>query len=91
MFTELETAKDNDHYVEPAVLSKLSEDEIHTMIRSLPSGYRVVFNLSVIEGYSHEEIADMLGIQATTSRGQLLKARKHLQALILKKYNAIKI
>jgi DNA-directed RNA polymerase specialized sigma24 family protein len=45
----------------------------------------------VIEGYTHEEIGSMLGIQASTSRGQLLKARKYLQNLVLKKFNTIKI
>ena len=49
------------------------------MLQSLPDGYRVVFNLYVIEGYDHEEIAKMLNIQASTSRSQLVKARKMLQ------------
>ena len=55
------------------------------MIRSMPDGYRTVFNLNVIEGYSHEEIAKMLCIKASTSRVQLMKAKKYLQALIIKK------
>jgi RNA polymerase sigma factor (sigma-70 family) len=90
-FSDIDIGNNKDHSVDPDVISKISEEEIHQMIRSMPIGYRTVFNLNVIEGYSHEEIADMLGIQATTSRGQLLKARKHMQALILKKYNTIKI
>jgi RNA polymerase sigma-70 factor (ECF subfamily) len=49
----------------------------------LPDGYRVVFNLSAIEGYSHEEIGEMLNIQPGTSRSQLVKARKMLQYQIL--------
>jgi len=49
----------------------------------LPDGYRLVFNLNVVEGYSHEEIAEMLNIQAGTSRSQLVKARKMLQHQIL--------
>lgn len=70
----------------PDVISKISEDEIHLLIRKLPDGYRLVFNLHVIEGYNHEEIAAMLSIQPATSRTQLLKARKALQALITKRY-----
>jgi RNA polymerase sigma factor (sigma-70 family) len=70
------------------VVSKMSLDEIHILIRSLPDGYRIIFNL-VVEGYSHEEIATILGIKATTSRGQFLRARKSLQALISKKYSMI--
>ncbi len=91
LFSEIDIGNTAAHSVEPTVVSKISEDEIHLMIRSMPDGYRIVFNLNVIEGYSHEEIAIMLGIQSTTSRGQLLKARKYLQSLILKKYNTVKI
>ena len=53
--------------------------EILDMVKELPDGYRVVFNLYAIEGYNHKEIADMLGIQESTSRSQLVKARKLLQ------------
>ena len=53
------------------------------LINKLPDGYRIVFNLYVIEGYQHDEIAEMLGIQAGTSRSQLVKARNLLQKQIL--------
>lgn len=91
LFADVDLSNDSYTSIDPSVVSKISEDEIHLMIRSMPEGYRTVFNLAVIEGYSHEEIATMLDIQSTTSRGQLLKARKYLQALILKKYNTVKI
>ena len=91
LFTDVDLSNDSYTSIDPSVVSKISEDEIHLMIRSMPEGYRTVFNLAVIEGYSHEEIASMLDIQSTTSRGQLLKARKYLQALILKKYNTVKL
>jgi len=91
IFSDIDIANVKDNSVDPNVFSKMSEDEIHLMIRNMPEGYRIVFNLNIIEGYSHEEIAAMLGIQATTSRGQLLKARKYLQTLIVKKYNTVKI
>lgn len=77
--------------VGPAVLSSLSENEIHALIRKLPDGYRLVFNLNIIEGYSHDEIAAMLGIQPATSRTQLLKARKMLQGLIASHHNPVSI
>jgi RNA polymerase sigma factor (sigma-70 family) len=89
-FSDADILDNKEHSIEPAVLTKISADEIHALIRNMPDGYRTIFNLNVIEGYSHEEIAVMLGIQPTTSRGQLLKARKHLQALIEKKYSTIK-
>ena len=88
-FTDIDKVENNSTSINPSALSKISEDEIHELIRSLPDGYRLVFNLNVIEGYSHDEIAGMLGIQATTSRTQLLKARKMLQALIVKQHNLI--
>jgi len=51
----------------------------------LPDGYRLVFNLYVIEGYQHEEIAQMLKIQPGTSRSQLVKARNMLKQQIIQK------
>ena len=82
VFTEMGDAENYIHAVEPSIVSRLSEDEIHQLIRGMPDGYRMVFNLHVIEGYSHDEIARLLGIQPSTSRVQLLKARRHLQDLI---------
>lgn len=83
---------DTDAVIEDAaVLAKISEDDIHKLILQLPAGYRMVFNLNVIEGYSHEEIAAMLKIQPATSRTQLLKARKMLQGLISKCFNLVMI
>jgi RNA polymerase sigma factor (sigma-70 family) len=90
-FDELDTTETAAAFETPAVLSKISEDEIHQLIRKLPDGYRVVFNLFVIEGYTHEEIARMLSIQQSTSRTQLLKARKMLQALIARQYKVITV
>jgi RNA polymerase sigma-70 factor (ECF subfamily) len=63
-------------------LTALSAEELLKLISALPDGYRVVFNLSVLEGYDHNEIAVMLGISAATSRSQLLKARRLLQTQI---------
>jgi RNA polymerase sigma-70 factor (ECF subfamily) len=49
----------------------------------LPDGYRLIFNLYVIEGYKHDEIAELLKINSGTSRSQLAKARNMLQKQIL--------
>lgn len=68
--------------VEPTVYAKLGEQELLAMIAHLPDGYRVIFNLYAIEGYSHAEIAEMLNIQESTSRSQLVKARKLLQTQV---------
>jgi RNA polymerase sigma-70 factor (ECF subfamily) len=59
---------------------------IHQMVKQLPTGYRTVFNLYVIEDKSHEEIASLLGISPGTSSSQLHRAR-HLLADMIKRYN----
>ena len=69
---------------ESDVLDKMSTEELMKLIGELPDGYRVVFNLNVIDGYGHQEIAEMLGITANTSRSQLLKARRFLRLRILR-------
>jgi RNA polymerase sigma-70 factor (ECF subfamily) len=67
--------------------SQLSIDDIQSLIDSLPDGYKMVFNLYVIEGYKHHEIAMMLGINEGTSKSQLSHARKMLQDQINKLKN----
>lgn len=75
--------------VEPEALALLSEAELRQLIHGLPDGYRAVFNLVAIEGYSHAEAAELLEIQESTSRSQLTKARRWLaeQLRILQKTN----
>lgn len=58
--------------------------ELMALVMGLPPGFRTVFNLYAIEGYSHKEIGDMLGISETTSRTQLSRARTWLQNKIKK-------
>jgi RNA polymerase sigma-70 factor (ECF subfamily) len=61
------------------VFGKLGAKELTTMVQQLPDGYRIVFNLYVIEGYKHREIAEKLSISENTSKTQLLKAKKMLR------------
>lgn len=76
--------KDRDESsMEPSAYAHLNQKEIMDLINNLPDGYRLIFNLFVIEGYQHDEIAEMLGIQSGTSRSQLVKARNLLQKQIL--------
>ena len=56
--------------------------ELMSLIMTLPTGFRTVFNMYVVEGYSHKEIAQMLGITEITSRTQLSRARTWLQVRI---------
>lgn len=60
----------------------LHEEDLLAMIDKLPEGYKMVFNLYAIEGYSHKEIADLLEINEGTSKSQLSKARRYLQTLL---------
>lgn len=60
----------------------LEAEDLLNMIAELPSGYRVVFNMFAIDGYSHKEIADHLGISENTSKSQLSRARTYLQKLL---------
>lgn len=61
-----------------SILSKLSAEDIVKKISELPNGYRLVFNMYAIEGYSHKEIAQELGISEGASRSQLTRARQAL-------------
>ncbi|MBN9298066.1 MAG: RNA polymerase sigma factor [Filimonas sp.] len=65
---------------------KLSVKEITALVRQLPAGYQAIFNLHAIEGYTHVQIAKMLGISEGTSRSQYMRAR-NLLLMWLEKYN----
>ncbi len=67
---------------DPGVLSNMATDEILQCIQALSPAYRSVFNLYVIEGYSHKEVADILNITESTSRSNLVKARIKLRELL---------
>ena len=70
------------HLNEADALSQLQAEDLIGQIQNLPDGYRTIFNLYHIEGYSHKEIGDTLNIGESTSRSQLTKARKMLQSKI---------
>jgi RNA polymerase sigma-70 factor (ECF subfamily) len=57
----------------------LDVEDLMQLINALPTGYRIVFNMYAIDGYSHKEIADSLGISENTSKSQLSRARTYLQ------------
>ncbi len=75
--TELDQFLDTGYNGE--ILSTLAVEEIIKIVNELPEGYKTVFNLNVIEGYSHKEIGEKLGITESTSRSQLVKAKKALK------------
>ncbi len=69
------------------ILSRISYQELIDMIQSLSTAYRTVFNLYVIDGFRHEEIAERLGISVSTSKSNLARARMRLQELVTAKLN----
>jgi RNA polymerase sigma factor (sigma-70 family) len=83
VFTIVTEAAAEDIPLEEAALNDLSAKEIFDLIVQLPVGYRTVFNLHVIEGMEHKEIAALLGIAEGTSKSQLSKAKILLQKNLL--------
>lgn len=77
LFSELDNAIGAPEPILPDTALHL--EELLEMVASLPDGYRTVFNLYAIEGYSHHEIAELLGIEESTSKSQLSRARDLLR------------
>lgn len=75
--TDIELADREPDYEN--VNNYLEAEDLMNLIQTLPSGYRIVFNMYAIDGYSHKEIADHLGITENTSKSQLSRARVYLQ------------
>ena len=71
------------HIVQEDCFSQLAADDLMKLIQSLSPGYRTVFNLYAIEGYSHKEIGDMMNINEGTSKSQLARARYILQKMVV--------
>ena len=78
--TELEAADREPDY--QLISDHLEAEDLLNMIQELPAGYRIVFNLYAIDGYSHKEIADQLSISENTSKSQLSRARVYLQKIL---------
>jgi RNA polymerase sigma factor (sigma-70 family) len=78
--TELEAADREPDY--QLISDHLEAEDLLNMIQELPAGYRIVFNLYAIDGYSHKEIADQLNISENTSKSQLSRARVFLQKIL---------
>lgn len=79
---EMLTATDEEPGIENEAISKLNGDELLGLIRRLPVTSCLVFNLYAIDGFSHREIAEMLGISEGTSRWHLSDARRQLRQII---------
>ena len=76
---EIDYSSEQDIQSDASPLAALSAEELMKIINELPAGFRTVFNLFAIEGYSHKEIGEMLGITESTSRSQYSRAKHILQ------------
>jgi RNA polymerase sigma-70 factor (ECF subfamily) len=83
-------SKDNDTSTSNESLENMKMEALLKLIQELPEGFRMVFNLRAIEGYTHREIADMMEISEGTSKSQYSRAKKHLQAQIIAEENELK-
>ncbi len=83
-FEELGNVNDDFLQHDKNIIDKMSEQDILKLIAQMPQGYKYVFNMYAIEGLSHKEIADNLGIEEASSRSQYAKAKKYLQQQIIK-------
>ncbi len=70
---------------EDFTIEQIAADDIIKILQSIPFGYRVVFNMYAIEGYTHKEISEELGISISTSKSQYSRARNHMQKLLEEK------
>lgn len=75
-----------DRSVAPTVIEEMSAGEIIKCVDELPAGYRTIFNLHAVEGYSYTEIADMMNISEATTRSQYLRARGKLIDIMNKRF-----
>ncbi len=82
-FGQQEDVNDYEHISDDAgIYGKLAYNDLLAMVRSLSPAYQTVFNLYAIDGYNHNEIAELLGITVNTSKSNLHKARRRLQELL---------
>lgn len=76
---ELDDVNPANFSVPATATSRLAEADIMALLDTMPAGYRTVFNLYVVEGYKHREIAEMLDISINTSKSQLILAKKRMR------------
>jgi RNA polymerase sigma factor (sigma-70 family) len=86
--TDLEAAEREPDYDQ--LENQLEAEDLMKLIAGLPAGYRIVFNMYAVDGYSHKEIADQLGITESTSKSQLSRARVALQKALIEIEEGVK-
>lgn len=76
-------------FYEDHIIDRIAAREIVALIQQMPEGYRMIFNLYAVEGYTHREIGEMLGIAEGTSKSQYSRARQYMQQVLTKHYNIL--
>lgn len=91
LFVESDDSNQEEADPSPLITDHLAAADLRKLILKLPEGYRAVFNLYAIEGYSHQEIGEQLDITPATSRSQLTRAKRTLkQWVVAQSLNASK-
>jgi RNA polymerase sigma factor (sigma-70 family) len=85
------TEDEDNLLVMPEVLDRLHEEDLIALIQTIPNPYRAVFNLYIIDGYAHQEIGYLLGINESTSRSFLSRAKASLRRTVRSQYTEIKV
>ena len=78
-----------DASFEDDIVGKISAKEIVALVQQMPEGYRMVFNLYAVEGYTHREIAELLNIAEGTSKSQYSRAKQYMQLALAKHYQIL--
>jgi RNA polymerase sigma-70 factor (ECF subfamily) len=86
--TPFDDQDSGEFFIDPNILTKLYAEDLLKYIRQLPAATQVIFNLSVIDGYTHKEIGEQLQITESTSRWHLTEAKKKLRILLQPADNA---
>lgn len=81
-FVDDATIADTHYQTADGIYAKLDAQRLTQLLQQLPVGYRTIFNLYVVEGYSHKEIAQELNISVSTSKSQLFKAKATLRKML---------
>ena len=81
-FDEISEINTQEQSIESDVLVRLSQQQILALVAKLPNAYRTVFNLYVVDEYTHAEISDLLGISVGTSKSNLARARQILKMIM---------
>ncbi len=86
LFDDEEKIDVKNHATNPEVMNKLQSEDLVNCISKLPEGFKAVFNLYAIEGFSHKEVGELLGITESTSRSQYTRARTKLEQIIQQRF-----